>query len=305
MTPNLRASLLMAGSMSGFTINDAIVKSVGDAINPGQVMLVRGLIMLIFLSVFVRASGTPMPFRAIRSWPLVLRVFGELAATVFFLVALFNMPIANVSAILQSLPLAVTVGAALFLGEPIGIRRLTAIMVGFLGVLIIIHPGLDGFSPYALLVVATVVFATLRDLSTRRLPASIPSLMVTLITTACVAAFGSLLMVFLGGWKPLTWDVFARLAAASVFLFVGYQCIILAIRTGDIHVVAQFRYTSLLWAILLGVVMFGEIPDIVTLFGAAIIVVTGLYTLYRERVVARQAASATISAASSPPARGT
>jgi drug/metabolite transporter (DMT)-like permease len=304
LTANLRASLLMAASMAGFTVNDVLVKSLGGSINAGQVMLVRGLIMAVFLAVFIRVTGIPMPFRKAWSLPLALRVVSEAMATIFFLFALFHIPIANVSAVLQALPLAVTLGAALFLNEPVGIRRISAILVGFAGVLIIIRPGLEGFSIYAVSVLFTVVLAATRDLATRRLPGHVPSLIVSLLTTLAVSATGAVLMMMSGGWQPLPLEAFGKLAAASICLFVGYQCIVLAMRSGDIHVVAPFRYTSLLWAILLGVIVFGEIPDRMTLVGAGIIVATGLYTLYRERIVSRKTAIASTSAATVPPARG-
>ena len=305
MTANLRASLLMAASMSGFTLNDALVKSLSDEINAGQVMVVRGLIMIAFLSAYIRLARVPMPLRSVGSPLIALRVTGELLATVFFLTALFNMPLANVTAILQALPLVVTLGAALFLGEPVGIRRFVAILIGFAGVLIVLRPGLEGFSVYGLLVVLAVICAATRDLATRRLPGRIPSLLVTMLTTVAVTLFGMLLVQPLGGWAPMNWDILWRLAAASACLFVGYQCVVLAMRDGDIHVVAPFRYTSLLWAILLGVLFFGEFPDGLTMMGASIIVATGIYTLYRERVVSRGAADAARSATTPPSTHGT
>ena len=170
MNANMRASLLMAASMSGFTLNDALVKSVGDDINVGQVMFVRGLIMIVILSAFIRLARIPMPLNKAGTPLLAFRAAGELLATVFFLSALIAMPLANVTAILQALPLVVTLGAALFLGEPVGIRRFSAVIIGFVGVLIVIRPGMEEFTAYSLLVVLAVIFAAMRDLATRRLP---------------------------------------------------------------------------------------------------------------------------------------
>ena len=305
LSVNLRSSLLMAVAMAGFTTNDAMVKMLNGTIGAGQIMMVRGAIMLVFLFAYMRIARVPMPLRRAMTVPLAIRTAGEIIGTVLFLYALFHMPIANVSAILQALPLAVTLGAALFLKEPVGIRRMLAILVGFVGVLLVIRPGLQGFSVYALAALGTVFFAAARDLATRRLPDNLPSLMVSLLTTVAVTATGAVMMVLSGGWKPLTLHGFALLGGSAVFLIIGYQCIILALRAGDIHIVAPFRYASLLWAIILGIALFGEWPDALTLLGAGIIVGTGLYALYRERIVARRVASANISAASPPPARGT
>ena len=305
ISTSLRASLLMAASMAGFTFNDALVKSLGGAYGTGQVMLVRGAIMLLFLTVYVRLAGVPVPLRKAMTRAMALRTVAEVLATVFFLYALFHMPIANVSAVLQALPLAVTLGAAIFLREPVGIRRLSAIVAGFLGVLLIIRPGMEGFNIYAVAVLVTVLFAAIRDLATRRLPAGVPSLAFSLLTTIAVSATGAVMMIGGDGWQPMSLSAVVTLAGSAAFLFMGYQCIILAMRIGEIATVAPFRYTGLLWAILLGMVFFGEIPDALTLLGGSIVVASGLYTLYRERVVARRAASANISAASPPPAQGT
>lgn len=305
LSVNLRSALLMAVAMAGFTTNDALVKTLQDTVGAGQIMMVRGAIMLVFLAAYIRVARIPMPIRRSLTGAMAIRTAGEILGTVFFLFALFHLPIANVSAVLQALPLAVTLGAALVLKEKVGIRRLSAILVGFGGVLLIIRPGMQGFSVYSLAALATVFFAAARDLATRRLPANIPTLTVSLLTAIAVTATGALMMVFSGGWKQLTAGEFAVLCAAAVFLIIGYQCIIIAMRSGDIHFVAPFRYASLLWAIILGIVMFGEWPDALTVVGAGIIVATGLYTLSRERIVAKRAASANISAASPPPARGT
>jgi drug/metabolite transporter (DMT)-like permease len=305
MSTSLRASLLMAASMAGFTFNDALIKSLGGAYGAGQVMLVRGAIMLLFLTVYIRVAGVPVPLRRAMTRAMALRTMGEGLGTVLFLYALFHMPFANVSAVLQALPLAVTLGAALFLRERVGIRRLSAIVVGFLGVLLIIRPGMEGFNIYALAVLGTVLFATIRDLATRRLPADVPSIVFSLLTTVAVSTMGAVMMFGGDGWRPMSLSAVMTLAGSATFLFMGYQCIILAMRIGEIATVAPFRYTGLLWAILLGIVFFGEIPDALTLLGGSIIVASGLYALYRERVVSRRAASANISAASPPPGRGT
>lgn len=304
LTANLRASLLMASAMAGFTINDIFVKALTGSINAGQVMFVRGILMGALLGIFVLVTRRSLPLAKAFNLPMVLRVTGEIFGTLCFLFALFHMPIANVSAVLQALPLAVTAGAALFLGETVGIRRLTAIAVGFVGVIIIIRPGVEGFSVFSLSAVGTVLFSTVRDLATRRLPHDVPSSLVTLVTTVAVALVGALLTMPLGGWQPMTPFSFLMLTASAAFLFVGYQSIVLAMRIGkDVHIVAPFRYTSLLWSIVLGAAVYGEMPDGVTLVGAAVVVSTGLYTFYRERKAADDEAA--VSATSAPPARGT
>ena len=162
------------------------------------------------------------------------------------------MPLANTSAIFQALPLVITLGAALVLGEPVGWRRWSAIVAGFIGVIIIVRPGIEGFNQFALLALVSVAFCAIRDLATRQIPAQIPSLFITSVTTVIIAATGAAILVPLGGWTPVSGRALGLLALAAVLLLIGYQCVIMALRTGDISAVAPFRYTALLWAMLLG-----------------------------------------------------
>ncbi len=172
-------------------------------------------------------------------------------------------------------------------GETVGWRRWLAIAAGFAGVTIIVRPGFEGFSAYSLLALLCVVFCAIRDLATRKIPTDIPTLLVSTMTASAVAASGALLIVPLGGWTPMTSGEVGALACAAMLLLVGYQFIILAMRSGDISFIAPFRYTALLWAILLGYLVFGDVPDKAMIAGAAIVVGSGLYALYRERVVGR------------------
>lgn len=300
LSANIRACVFMSLSMAGFTFNDALVKTVMDEINTGQIMAVRGMIIIVCLAAYLRAMQMPLIVPAMGSPAVIARTATEVGATILFLLALANMPLANASAVLQVLPLTVALGAALFLGEPIGWRRISAIIIGFFGVLLIIRPGVEGFNAYSVVIVGAVFFLTIRDLVTRRLPTSLPSVTVSLLTAVAVTAMGLALVAPMGGWQPMRPAVLLTLVAAAGFLFVGYQCVILAMRQGDIALAAPFRYTALLWAILLGIVILGEIPDTLTLAGAAIVVVTGIFTLYRERIRSAQSPAMRFSAGSTP-----
>ncbi len=295
LSPNMRGAVFMSVSMAGFTMNDAITKTMAESMNMAQVMLMRGAFATLLIGFLAWRSGALTGLGHLANPTVALRVFGEVAATVTFLVALSRLPIANVSAVLQALPLAVTMGAALFLGEAVGWRRWLAIAAGFVGVMIIVRPGLEGFSAYSVLVLVCVFFCALRDLATRRVPADIPSLYLSTATAAAVTLTGAVLLVPFGGWAPMSAADTGMLAIAAVLLLFGYQFIIMAMRVGAISFVAPFRYTALLWAIVLGVLIFGDVPDLAMIVGSAIIVASGLYTLYRERVVgpSRPAATST------------
>lgn len=283
---------MMALAMAAFTCNDALVKSLSSDLNLGQIMLVRGTLTTLLVYAIARYTGALSGFRAVLH-PLVLaRTVLEVISTVTFISALKHMPLPNISAILQSLPLAVTLGAALFLKEPVGWRRWSAIVVGFIGVMIIVRPGPEGFTSASLLAILSVFSTAGRDLVTRRIPQHIPSLSITTFTAAANAIFGIFLIMPLGGWQPVEMEHMGKLAAASVLLFVGYQSIIMSMRVGEISFVAPFRYVSLLWALVIGYLAWSDVPDATVWIGAAIVIASGLYTFYRERQRNRMAQEA-------------
>lgn len=291
----------MSVAMAGFTVNDAIGKAVFESMNMGQVMLIRGLFATLLIGLIAWHQGALRVPRSALHPMVLLRVFGDVCATICFLVALSQMPLANVSAVQQVLPLAVTMGAALFLDEPVGWRRWLAISAGFIGVMVIVKPGAEGFNAFALLVLISVFFCTIRDIATRRIPTAIPTLLVSTVTAAAVTVAGAAIVRPMGGWTPPTVENVGLLAAAAVLLLVGYQFLIKSMRTGDISFIAPFRYTALLWAILLGFLIFGDVPDAAMITGVAIVIGSGLYAFYRERIVGkRKPAAASTSPAMAP-----
>ena len=284
LSPNMRGALFMSLSMAGFTFNDAIIKILAVDLNIAQLMFMRGVIASLLIFLLARHRRALRPLRYLVDKWVALRVLGELTGTVSFLIGLAHIPIANASAILQALPLAVTMGAALFLAEPVGWRRWAAILTGFAGILIIVRPGFEGFSPYALMIVGTVIFATVRDIATRKVDPAIPSLFLSTVTAVAVTLAGLVLVWPMGGWKPVSAPDLGLIGLSALLLLIGYQFIIMSLREGEISFVAPFRYTSLLWALLLGMLVFGEYPDVYMLIGSAIVIGSGLYTLYRERI---------------------
>ena len=282
---NATGALCMCASMAGFAFNDVIMKLVFEDVPLFQAILVRGL----FACVLVAAVA--WWFGALRSWegfralghPTVAwRTLGEAGATVFFLSALFAMPIANATAILQALPLTITMAAALLLRERVGWRRWTAILFGLAGVLMIVRPSADGFAAGSGFALAAVAAITLRDIATRRMPARVPSLLVGLLT-AVVITLSGVIGTLLGPTVALEAGHIGLMAGAAGFLAVGYVFSVLAMRAGTVSFVTPFRYTILLWALLLGWIVFGNVPDGIALAGAAVVVGSGLYTFFRER----------------------
>ncbi len=293
LSDNMRAAFLIMTSMTAFTVNDAMMKLAAPNLPFFQQIFMRGCLITLGLFVLALVSGH-MTFRISRRDRILslVRTAAEAIGTVFFLTALFSIPIANLSAILQALPLTVTLAAALFFGETVGWRRIAAILVGFIGVAIIIRPGLDGFTIYSLYGVGTVVAVTVRDLAARKLSVGIPSSRVALssaIGVTVLAGGGSL--VLQEGWVTPNRSETALLSGAAVCLMVGYVSAVAGMRGGDLGFVAPFRYTSLLVALILGLVLFDEWPDALTMLGAAIVVATGLFTIYRERQTRTQSSA--------------
>ncbi len=287
MSNNIRAGLYMILSMAGFTINDTLIKSLDNALPVSEIMAVRGFVLTGLIFVLLIYNGFLSRIKEVFTPLIGLRASMELMATFAFLTALPLLPFASLSAILQSLPLVVTLGAALVFREKVGWRRWLAILVGFIGVLIIIRPGSSVFQFASVIMIISVMFAAARDLATRALPGTTPSLLVSCATAVLVALFGAVLTTFQGNWLPINVEQGITLALAAGFLFFGYQFIIMAMRIGDVAYVVPFRYTSLLWAIGLGYLIFGEIPDRFTIAGSVIVVSMGLFTLYREVKLSR------------------
>lgn len=281
LSDNVRASLLMSGAMASFAVNDMLVKLATASIEPAQVMALRSGLTAILLLLVARWRGALRPPRAVLAPTVLLRTGADIGTTLAYISALQHLPLANASAIFQALPLTITLAAAMFLGERVGWRRWLAILVGFIGVLVILRPTSDGFNIYAVWVLISVAFAAMRDLVTRRMPATLPSLFVASVTSIAVSAVGFGLLPVVG-WEPMTGRLWLILSVASVAVGLGYVMIVASMRTGDMGFVAPFRYTVLLFAFVFGIAFLGERPDAAELLGSAIVVGSGAYMIHRE-----------------------
>lgn len=284
---NMRGALLMSASTAGYALNDTVLKVIGDTVPLAQLLFLRAAVTTVLMLLAVRWIGTIRFDLPVREWGLILlRSLADLGATFFFVTALLQMPIANVTAILQALPLTVALAATLFLAEPLGWRRLSAILIGFGGVMLIVRPGAAGFDAWSLWALGAVGFITLRDLAARLLEPSTPSSTVAFSASAVLFVAAGVMTLFTP-WTPVAPGTAGLIGLAGTFLVVGYLTAVATMRVGEIGFVAPFRYTGLVWALILGLVIFGDWPDYLTLTGAGIVVATGLFTLYRERKLAR------------------
>ncbi len=272
----------MTASMAAFTLNDMFFKLLNETLPFYQVLLLRSIAATFLLAALILSTGNWAVQISRADWKLILqRSAAEVVAAYFFLTALVHLPIANVTAILQALPLTITLAAALILREAVGWRRLLAILIGLIGVMLIVRPGGEGFTIYSIYAVMAVICVTLRDLTVRRMSANVPSTLVALVSTLGVLLFAAVGAVFTD-WHPMTLTEGAMLIAGSLFILAAYVTSVMAMRVGDIGFVSPFRYASLLVALILGFVVFHEWPDTWALIGAAIVVATGLFTLWRE-----------------------
>lgn len=280
---NLRGIVLMVLSMALFGLEDMFLKWAAVGLPVGQIIFVSGAFGLPVFVWMAARKGQSVFTKAALHPAVLARGLGEMVGTFAYINALATVPLSTVSAVLQAMPLAVTMAAALFMQEQVGWRRWSAIAVGFAGVILVIRPGLDGFRPEALWVLITVAGLTLRDLMARKIPAECSTAQVSAWGLMAVALLGALMM--LGAQDvamPNLWEA-TTLLGALVFGTAGYWAIIGATRTGEISVVAPFRYVRLVFAVLIGAFVFAEWPDAITLAGSALIVASGLYSFARER----------------------
>ena len=287
---NTRAALLMIGSMAFFAVEDLFLKRSAEALPPGQVLALTGAAgAVVFWGLAARQRQPILTGAALRGMPL-LRTLAEAGAAMLYIVALALAPLTMTSALLQASPLVVVAGAALLLGEKVGWRRWASILVGFAGVLVILKPWDAAFDPTGLLTVACVVVLAARDLATRAMPARIGTFQVATWAYLGLVPAGAALMTAMG--QSFVWPTggqWAGLAGALVAGLFGYYAVVAAMRLGEVSVVAPFRYTRLVFAMIVAMVFLGERPEGSTLLGAAIVVGSGLYALARE--TARKRAS--------------
>ena len=284
---NRRGILAMLAAMLFFITNDTLLKLASASLPPGEIMAVRGAFATMMALCIVAATGELRNVKKLASPFVMLRAALESCVAFLFITSLAHLPIANITAITQSTPILMTIAMVALGLERVRWRRWTAILVGFIGVIVIVRPGPEGFNVYALVAVAAAVLVAGRDLATRFVPGEVPSTVVTLSTTSAVGLAG--LVAGLGEtWHWLGSHELAYILGAAVLVTLGNLAVIVAFRGTDVSVVAPFRYSVILWAILSGFVVFGELPDPTAFVGIALIVGSGVYMIHREQVRRRQ-----------------
>ena len=284
LSANAKGAFMMSIARVAFVTNDALMKILFADMEVFQAMFLRGSIavpIIAFLAWYRKCLL--VRFTIIDFVLLCVRAAAQIGMATCFLTALSHMPIANVSAIMQAVPLSLIVVAALFLGESVGWRRWSAVVIGFCGVLLIIRPGTDGFDIHTTLAVGAVAFATINDLVTRYLPNRVPALLAALFSATAVSMFSGAMILGLP-WQAVTPFNWLILSFCGLTIAAGYFFQVMTMRYGDLSFVAPYRYVGMVWAIVLGLLIFGEWPDAFTAIGTLIVVLTGLYAVYREQL---------------------
>lgn len=279
---NRRGIVCMVGAMGCFVTNDALVKFASQSMPSAQLIFIRGFMSVLLVLAVAHALGATARMReSTRGW-VAVRALVDAMATMLYLGSLFHLPIGNATAINLAAPLFMTMFAALFMAERVRGARWLAVGAGFLGVLLVIQPRAEGFNAWALVCLLGTLFHAARDLMTRRIHPGIPSILITLSTAVAVTVVSGLSSLF-QGWQPFGLFEFGLLSLASVFLTGGYYFIINSMRHGEMTLVAPFRYSGLLFALVLGYAVWGEVPNTLAWFGIALLIASGLYVLVSEK----------------------
>ncbi|QFU07628.1 EamA-like transporter family protein [Rhodobacteraceae bacterium THAF1] len=285
LSDNMRGALFMIAVTLCFTVGDTIVKAAAEDLPVFQFIALRGLVATPILIALAWRSGARIADVSGRDRRLiVLRSVAEVGAMLCFFIALVRMPIANVTAILQAIPLTLTLAGALILKEPVGWRRMGAIVLGFVGVLLIVRPGAADFDPNAGFALLSVLFVTIRDLTVRRITRSVPAFLVAAAMSGIVTVGAGIASLFTP-WQSVGAGQSFAVTAAAIAIVGGYLFLVYAMRWGALAVVTPFRYTALIWALIAGWLVFGDWPAWPTWIGAGLIVATGLFTFWRERAL--------------------
>ena len=282
---NLRGILFMILAMAGFAFEDLFIKMLSEEFPISEVIIILGFtgsIVFLLIALFQRA---PIFHKDLLNKHVIIRTICELLGAVFFVTAIALTPLSSASAILQITPLLVTIGAVIFFREKVGWRRWTAVFIGFMGVLLILRPGYGGFMPASIFALLGSIFLAARDLATRAMKVNLPSVTIALYAFIAFGISGILIIPFNSPMIAPSLNQMMYFIGASTFGVIAYYSLVISSRIGEMSVISPFRYSRIVFAMLLAIIVLGERPDSFTLIGASIIVASGLYTFIRESIL--------------------
>lgn len=283
MTENARGLVAILIGSTALVVNDALVKLLSAELPSGELIVIRGVLATILLIAGVAVFRAARPIRILFTPMMLVRLFSAAIATLFIVISLRHLPLPIVNTVIQVTPLAATAGAAVIYREHVGWRRWLATLIGFLGVLLIAKPGGATFGAAAYIVLTALLFTTMRDLTTRGLDRDIPSIFVAAGSSAAIAVGGFLMIPFEAAWVAPSARAWLLMAMSAACLFVANTFVIAGLRTGEIAVIAPFRYAPVPLSLFLGYWWWGDLPDGTAFLGIGLVIAAGVYTLHRER----------------------
>jgi drug/metabolite transporter (DMT)-like permease len=282
---NLRGILFMILAMAGFAFEDLFIKTLSAHLPVSEIILILGFTGSIIFLIIALLQRAPIIHKDLLNRYVITRTVFELFGALFFVIAIALTPLSSASAILQITPLLVTIGAAVFFRENVGWRRWTAVLIGFIGVLLILRPGFGSFMPASIFALLGAMFLAGRDLATRAMEVKLPSVTIALYAFLAFGISGIFIMPFNSAMIAPTSTDIMYFIGASIFGVIAYYSLVIASRIGEMSVISPFRYSRIVFAMLLSILVLNENPDSLTLIGATIIVVSGLYTFLRENIL--------------------
>jgi drug/metabolite transporter (DMT)-like permease len=284
----LRAGLYMVITTACFVAGDTCIKLIGASLPLGQVICLIGLVSSLFIFMVCGQQGILRNVPLIFTRSVLLRSLFDAMGSFMFVSALMHMPLANISSVMQSVPLVVVAVGVIFLGEKAGFSRIAAVIAGFVGVLLIVKPMPHTITIYEFLAVGAVIVVALRDLVTKRIPAHVPLLVIALANAIFISASG-FVVGLMQGFKTVEIWQWALLLGAGLFVTISYFFIVATVRLGDLSATAPFRYSEVVFAIIAGILVFGEYPDAISYVGMAMVIAAGLFAAHREAMQNRDA----------------
>ena len=272
-------------AMAGFAFEDLFIKILSAHLPISEIIIILGFTGSVVFLIIAIIQREPIIHKDALSKHVIMRTIFELLGAVFFVTAIALTPLSSASAILQITPLLVTIGAVIFFREKVGWRRWTAVFVGFMGVLLILRPGYGGFMPASIFALLGALFLAARDLSTRAMKVDLPSVTIALYAFIAFGFSGILIIPFNSPMIAPSLYQIMYFIGASTFGVIAYYSLVISSRIGEMSVISPFRYSRIVFAMLLAIIVLGERPDSFTLIGASIVVASGLYTFIRESIL--------------------
>lgn len=287
----LTAIAAMVGSTLCYLLGDTAVKLAAEAVSVPQIIVIRGALTALLVTLAAAAAGVLRYWRGMFSRPVLVRGGFDAATTLMFTNALANMRIADATAVINAAPIAGTLLAIVVLKERVDVLRWSAIILGFVGVVLVLRPGASSFNLYGLLALGAMVTVAGREVVTRRVAAEVPSLIVTLWSTLTVTVVGLAATLTSGSWTPVAYPELGLIFVSALFLFGAYHTSVISLRLGEVSLVGPFRYLIIVWGLLVGFMVWGDVPGVAELSGMTLIAAAGFAVFRRELARSRKRSS--------------